>query len=270
MTSRLLVVLCFFLSLVITSCSKKPSSLLSRQKMIDVLIDVQMAASLSEAYNVLPIEYKNSEEYKRRIMEGVYKKHNITKAILDSSLVWYSENLNEYNTINDSVIVYLRGTVKTLREDQAYLKSSRYGNKQYALLMQSYLNSTRPLITMNIEKPELEKLDKSLLGIGFGILGMNRTDSLQADFRFKYRDTTIINSFNILKDSVFYIVKPELADSLLDDVSGYIRLLSNKYRVDPILVYNLHYIDSTLSKTSAVDSLKAPKTIDLKLEEDSI
>lgn len=260
MKSRLFIICCS-LTVFLISCGKKPRSVLSKEKMIAVLTDIEMATSISEEQYILPPEYKNDDEYKQRIMDGVYKKHKVTKAKVDSSLVWYSQNLDEYNEINDSVIAHFRSLSTALRQDQAAIDGYRSINKQ-TIPVQSYLSYTHPLIAFRFTKYDLDNIDKSLLNIYFGILGMSTTDSIEAGFYFKYKDSTVMRNFCIFHDSTFHIEKPALADSLLNDFSGYIRLRQSIDSIKPILIHDFHYIDSSMYKNPATDSLKLEKPVE--------
>lgn len=87
-------------ALSMVSCKvKRPDTVLSDKKMEAVLYDYHIAKAMGEQ-----IPY--NENYKRVLyMEAVYKKHGITEAQFDSSMVWFSRNpevlRNIYEKVNE-------------------------------------------------------------------------------------------------------------------------------------------------------------------------
>ena len=75
------------LSLWLTACSeKRPDTILSDDRMADVLYDYHIAKAMGD-------ELPYNEAYKRVLyVESVYKKHGITKADFDSSMVWFTRH----------------------------------------------------------------------------------------------------------------------------------------------------------------------------------
>ena len=60
--------------------------------MCDVLIDMQMAETI---INDDPYTY-GSFCQKNALFQSVFKKHNLTQAEYDSSLIWYGKNIDIY------------------------------------------------------------------------------------------------------------------------------------------------------------------------------
>ena len=70
---------------LLAACSKVPDGILSEKKMQGVLTDMLLAeAMVNVDYNA----YK-SDTMKLALYESVFRKHDITQAVYDSSLVWY-------------------------------------------------------------------------------------------------------------------------------------------------------------------------------------
>lgn len=82
---RCCVLLLMLVSLV--SCQvKRPDTVLSDAKMADVLYDYHIAKALGE-------ELPYNESYKKVLyIESVFRKHGVTQAEFDSSMVWFSRN----------------------------------------------------------------------------------------------------------------------------------------------------------------------------------
>lgn len=84
--------LCVSVLLLVVSCRvERPKDVISPEQMEDILYDYHLA-------QIMASELNGDEIYKRSLyMEHVYQKHHITRAQLDSSLVWYArypENLS--------------------------------------------------------------------------------------------------------------------------------------------------------------------------------
>lgn len=69
-----------------SACSpKQPSDVLSPTRMEDILIDYHLAQGVYEVE-------EGGEETRYKLLQSVFKKHHITEAQFDSSMVWYSTN----------------------------------------------------------------------------------------------------------------------------------------------------------------------------------
>ncbi len=90
--------------LLLLACSshQKEELILSQEKMIDVLLDVQLSETYfqnnssmikSETFNPLPSEYYNH----------IFEKNQITKLQFDESLKFYQTDLPTFKLIYDSV-----------------------------------------------------------------------------------------------------------------------------------------------------------------------
>lgn len=76
------------LAFVVFACSESvPKGVMPRDKMVDVLYDFHLAQSLEQPHLGPKIDID-------AVMSAFYEKHNITKEDLDSSLSWYSKNMD--------------------------------------------------------------------------------------------------------------------------------------------------------------------------------
>ena len=62
--------------------------MIPEEKMVDLLCDIQLAQAVYNSDNQF-----SSNEKKDGLIEGVLKKHKVTQADLDSSLLWYADNI---------------------------------------------------------------------------------------------------------------------------------------------------------------------------------
>jgi len=89
-----------FLAFFIFACSSRPSYVLSEKKMEKVLYDVYLAeAEINTDYAA----FSSDSVRKQELLNSVLKKHKITEAVLDTSLVWYSGHLDKYFKIHENL-----------------------------------------------------------------------------------------------------------------------------------------------------------------------
>lgn len=108
MTPRILPLITLLL-LLLSACDDRPSSVLSRGKMEDVLYDYHIMQGIIDE---LPSEEREAKA--QDYINAVFEKHGITEAQFDSSIVYYNRhtkdlhkiysNLKErYSTVNDEI-----------------------------------------------------------------------------------------------------------------------------------------------------------------------
>lgn len=97
MGRRLLYIFAIILSLLIVSCSKRPSCVLPEDKMVSLLVDMELA----EAY-VNTQGYSSTQE-RLEIGEQVLEAHGVSPETLDTTLAWYGRNVDKYTALFDKV-----------------------------------------------------------------------------------------------------------------------------------------------------------------------
>ena len=91
-------IVAFIVTAMLTGCHKKqPEGLLSKGKMEKVLYDYHLALAAAQLST-------DSTEYRSHLYtEAALRKHGVTKAELDSSLVWYAANTRELYDIYKNI-----------------------------------------------------------------------------------------------------------------------------------------------------------------------
>lgn len=100
------------LALSVVGCSKTPDYVIPHDKMVDLLVDIHIGESVVD---VNRREY-GTDSLKKTLKQSVLLKHGITQEQLDTSLVWYGHNLEEYLEVYDDVIARLEADVKLAEE----------------------------------------------------------------------------------------------------------------------------------------------------------
>lgn len=112
-----LIMACFFL----VGCKpKRPKGILSEGKMEKVMVDYHLAQGMAEAANEGDLE---AARYK--YIQAVFKKHHITEAEFDSSLVYYFENSEKF------LEIYKNVSLKVQAQAEKFGVDARATNNQY-------------------------------------------------------------------------------------------------------------------------------------------
>lgn len=95
--SNLLILM--IIGILISSCQNRPKEVLNRKRMEQLMYDVYIAEA------TIDIDYKefSTPEEKEAYINKVFTAHNVTQAQWDTSLSWYSDKIDVYLRMNDSV-----------------------------------------------------------------------------------------------------------------------------------------------------------------------
>lgn len=79
--------------LTLSGCSKRPKNILSEDKMVEVMVDLQIA----EAYERSGYSNEYLQGKERELLgRGVLMHHGVSVEEMDSTLAWYGRNMDEY------------------------------------------------------------------------------------------------------------------------------------------------------------------------------
>lgn len=254
MRRKHIIHICFFVigAIWITSCNDK--NVLSRDKMVAVLHDIQVAEAI---HQVRHQDYRLKED-KDALIDGVLQKHGITLAQLDSSLVWYSDNVEIYNRVNDSIISTLKRE-KDLATNQ-WERYQQLSNTNSGSLLPSYfyLTNATPVLSFNIDSAQVDSYPD--FDLQLRALWVQEDTDAEFAVSFTYADTVIVDSRKLLPvDSLLYqINKPDVQDSTLSRISGHIRLNNQEIIDQRVLLYDIKLRDriKVESDTIRADSLR--------------
>ena len=112
MTSRIRIYCIFAIICMAASCSRVPKNIISERKMRVVLYDMLIAEAMVET---MPASYPSNDD-RELIYEAVFRKHKITQADYDSSLVWYGKHMDLYMAIYKLVLKDVNANLHTLGE----------------------------------------------------------------------------------------------------------------------------------------------------------
>ncbi|NDV78528.1 DUF4296 domain-containing protein [Dysgonomonas sp. 511] len=259
MQQRFAIYIILAFLILLAACSRRPSYVISEKKMVDVLYDIQLAQAI---YNTDKQFF--GDENKDALVESVLQKYKITQAELDSSLLWYADNIGYYEVISDSVASKLRAQSNLLAQQSQSAK----GTGPLLIIPRLYkLTVHTPTLSFVIDSAKMKDIDVSKFSLRFDVQGVNRITNIETSLFFTYKDTVVQNTLDVNTDSRYSLHRPNLPDSLLKSISGYIHMKGNMYDIPRnVLLYNISYLDSvsvaqdSLETTSPQVSLPAVPT----------
>lgn len=172
-----------------SSCGEKKEKVIKETKLVSLMADMQIANSYFEANG-----YGRTEE-KKELAKGILKKYDITQEELDSTMVWYGRNLDEYSALYEKVDKEIASRRERLAGNRDLNLNEESGNNFWT---DTQLGIISPLAEgkgwiISIDEPELQKGDRLKWSLFFpvskgwrGLLGVEYDDGTSES----------INSFN--------------------------------------------------------------------------
>lgn len=255
--SRVITLLTIAFFLALNSCSTKPRYVLPKEKMEDLLYDIQLAQSVYNDYQT----GMQTPEKKDALINDVLYKHNITQEKFNASLEWYADNINEYKKVNEAVIERLKKQSEALRSEF----NKRYNHAANEIMPSFYtLQPSTPIFTFNIDSLKLKNIDIRSFMWRFFVIGASPNEAVEAGIEFIYPDTVIQEITRGLKNNEYTFKSPKPEEENLKNISGYVRLSANGLKSN-VLLYNMNYIDSAIILTPKDNN---PNSTDMNRSQD--
>ncbi len=229
---------CLLCILVLFSCTRRPKGVISRQEMEETLYDVYLAQALIQANS----RYV-SPESRDSLLAGVLAKHQITQAELDSSVVWYSAQGEDYFKINDRVSKRLRDLQSELTIDESMSLKLRKPYDGFTLPPSVMLGKRGcpSAFGFEIDSLKFSQIDTAAFDFNFKTLGITSGAKAYASVRFEYKDTTVSIRTALNRNAYYSFQKPRISKHKLKKITGYIYAENPQKVLPPVYVYDLHY-----------------------------
>ncbi len=257
----------FFLILATTvfACQNRPSEVLPRKKMESLMYDMYVAEA------IIDNDYQGFDrpEKKEALIDQVLKKHKISEARWDTSLSWYSDNIDIYLQLNDSVKSRLERSMNVIEKESARIALREF----VEIKPPDYIPPHFRIASLGCErgfKFTLDSLqlaerflDKDTLLFKFKSLGIYllETYSLKSVLKIDYSDTTIYETSLINENRQYsFPVRKSIDQDTIKSVDGFINL-SGKFPLVPIQIYQISLGLKEIEKDSldfiqSVDSMR--------------
>ncbi|MCD8193654.1 MAG: DUF4296 domain-containing protein [Tannerellaceae bacterium] len=243
--------------LLAVACSKTPRGVLSEKKMQSVYLDMQLAEAMINADNK---GYADVEK-KEALYQSVFRKHKITQAVYDSSLVWYGANLDIFVKVYDRVLKDIAQMQKDLGDIPAdpgpasNRDSVNIWNRRPALTFEP--GSPFNAVVFDIT-PEASYLPGSIFVLDLDVWGVNPGMAYYPEVRIhaEHADTTLVVTDRITQDGPHQTVLRSHPTKRVRRVYGMIRMDN----ADPY-AYGKIYVDSIRLMRYNYGSFAATDTI---------
>lgn len=221
-------------ALIFTACIR-PNGVLSQSEMTDVLVDMHKTDALLAEKNIAYGQYSRKAPY----YNYIFKKHGITKAEFDSSLVWYTKNPQKFENMYDDVIKKLTALQKDVDDnkfhpiDYANLGKIRTDIWTKATRHAFTKDSARTKLDFEIKQADLLYRDVYELKLLLKIAKEDSCKKQRIELRINYYNGTSDHSFvTVQNDGLtrrFTIRMPAYKKLKIKSVSGSL-LASSAYR----------------------------------------
>ncbi len=96
LNNKILVLAAFVGAISLASCKpNKGEPPIGKHEMAMLLADVHVAQSLLNNQTTIPADKLERNRYYKSVLD----KHNVSEAVFDSAITWYSSNLTEYKQV---------------------------------------------------------------------------------------------------------------------------------------------------------------------------
>ncbi|MDL2255678.1 DUF4296 domain-containing protein [Parabacteroides sp. OttesenSCG-928-K15] len=230
----------FFLLFSI-GCSKAPSGILSEKEMQRVQTDMMVADAIINMNNKVFL----NDTAKIALYESVFRKHKITQAVYDSSLVWYGKHLDIYMKMYDRMLTDVNRRIRDLGDIQADAAPTSSNDSVNIWPRRDFMvfkpGGIFNGVTFDI-KPERNYASGSSFVLGARFWGLPEGMAAYPELRITavQRDTTLTTSATIEKDGYYELALSTLATRQVQQVYGYIWLNSTDSTYHKIYVDGLN------------------------------
>ncbi len=265
-------------SLLVTSCFR-PKEVLSRKKMERLMYDVYIAeATMENDYSQF-----DTPEKKEAYIHRVFERHNVNQARWDTSLSWYSDRIDLYLRMNDSVKARLKRAQEEVDALMA-LESQQPTFHDPSLTSESYIPphysftsyGTRSGFCFRLDSAEIAStIPQDTFLFTFHVIGVPSVypEPPTAALALTYGDTTLYHSLRLSENRGYRIdALKQFDNDTIKQISGFVHLQNPTGTVPSILLHDIYLgilrpgrdfapvdslaVDSLVADSLAVDSLR--------------
>lgn len=257
--------------IIFAACSKVPKHILSEKDMQAVMVDMMMAESMAGN------NYQSfrGDTVKLALYESVFNKHRIDRALYDSSLVWYGENLDIYMKVYDRALTDINRMIADLGDVQADAiptsnsDSINIWPRRSSLVLQPGVPFNGVVFDI---KPTSNYSSGSSFVLGLRVWGLNKDMRFTPEIRLNavQADTIITANTKITEDGYYQTIIRTPATQRTQRVYGYIRMDNKENSYHKIYIDSLSLMKYNYGSPALPDETKADSTIVSPAPTDSI
>ena len=218
------------LSILFSFCNR-PKEVLNRKDMEKLMYDIYIAEAMIEN------DYQgfDTPEKKEALIRDVFRKHRTTQAQWDTSLSWYSDRIDIYLKMNDSVKARLQ---RRQRASEQFM--NRQFQQEQSLTARSFspsyipgnysFNETNPRngFRFRLDTTEIaQKISSSGFDFGFDVIGIppRPKPDLRAVLMLEYNDTVIyLSEFIVENRSYLLHGQKYISNDTIRGITGFVKL----------------------------------------------
>ncbi|NLC86116.1 MAG: DUF4296 domain-containing protein [Bacteroidales bacterium] len=226
------LLLLIVMGILISSCQNRPKEVLNRKRMEQLMYDVYIAeATIEHDY-----ESFNSSEKKEAYINKVFAENNVTQAQWDSSLSWYSDKIDLYLKMNDSVKARLKRAQSDIDKKISQLQSQSF-TPDTEIYSASYIPLTYSFnmpgsrskgFRFQLDSTEISSnIPNNYFSFNLNAIGVptSETNNLKYALILVYNDTTIYKVENIDENRNYGIpVSKYVNNDTLIQIFGFVHL----------------------------------------------
>jgi len=237
----------FFIAMVvsISSCQNRPKEVLNRKNMERLLYDVYVAeATMENDY-----QHFDTPEKKEAYINEVFKIHKVTQAQWDTSLSWYSDRIDLYLKMNDSVKARLERArketdLKVTQQNAERQIDPAFYSASYIPRVYTFFNpDTTKEFSFLLDSTEISaKIPEEQFSFRFSVIGIppEFNAPLSSVLMLEYADTTIFQSQQISENGSYKLIATKFtADDTLSQINGFVHVQDPLGVVSNIRLYNI-------------------------------
>lgn len=244
--SNLLVLV--ILSLLISSCQNRPKEVLNRKKMEQLMYDVYIAEAIMDN------DYQDfsEPEKKEAYINKVFAQHNVTQAQWDTSLSWYSDKIDLYLRMNDSVKARLKRAQIEIDSRNAKLSLEK-AEPDIQIYSASYIPRTYTFKTpgtdskgfgFQLDSAAISKdIPSNFFSFNLNAIGIPQSgnNNLTSALILEYNDTTIYR-YQKIKENRNYgtPISKYIDNDTLKQIYGFVRFESSNGITPNIQLYDIY------------------------------
>ena len=230
--------------LTVFSCHNRPSEVLPRKKMEDVMYDMYIAESIID-HNYRKF---SQPENKEALINRVFQKHKISEATWDTSLSWYSDNIDQYLQINDSVKSRLQRNHKVAQQmstQQAAMRNEFETKPPHYIASHFHIGGVGCNRGINFKLDSVQLAEKfgnqDTISFNFNVIGVvpKNLYSLKSTLIVEYADTIVYQSAKIEENKAYTLpFARQIEQDTIVALDGFIHLSGN-LPVIPVQFYQI-------------------------------
>jgi len=277
----------FFIVMVvlISSCQNRPKEVLNRKQMERVLYDVYVAeATMENDY-----QHFNTPEKKEAYINEVFQLHHITQAQWDTSLSWYSDRIDLYLKMNDSVKARLQRARSDIdarlaaQQIQQPIDPSLFQPSYIPRTFSFSMPSARKGFRFQLDSTEInEKITEDHFSFTFSVIGIPPayTSRFTSLLTLQYTDTTLYEWLKISENKTYSLSASKFIENdTLSQIQGFVHLQDTTGTASQISLYNIFLgnksfpqgiVNSRQGEPSGDDSLHVHKELIITADKDSL